>query len=114
MFDRDEAPGELQLTPRHALNLVLLILALLLTVGVLVQMVAVYPGLLITEFGLLLLPTLLLWGRQDHVVPVFIGERLRVDLPRARLEVLDECGHIPHEERPTASLEMLEAFLSRP
>ena len=58
-------------------------------------------------------PTLLLWGRQDRVVPLAIGQRLCRDLPNARLEVLDECGHIPHEERPIASLQILEAFLSR-
>lgn len=69
---------------------------------------------LTARYAQLDVPTLLLWGRMDRVVPVSIGERLRRDLPRARLEVLDECGHIPHEERPTASLEILEAFLSRP
>lgn len=58
-----EVPGDFTLTPRHGLNLVLLILGLLLTVGILVQTVAVYPGLLITEFGLLLLPTLLVCRR---------------------------------------------------
>ena len=69
---------------------------------------------LTARYAQLDVPTLLLWGRMDRVVPVSIGERLRRDLPRARLEVLDECGHIPHEERPTASLEILEAFVSRP
>ena len=63
MHDPEEAPGELQLTPRHGLNLVLLILGLLLTVGLLVQMAAVYPGLVFTEFGLLLLPTWLFCRR---------------------------------------------------
>ena len=58
-------------------------------------------------------PTLLLWGRQDRVVPVSIGQRLCRDLPNAELEVLEDCGHIPHEERPIASLQILEAFLSR-
>ena len=58
-------------------------------------------------------PTLLLWGRQDRVVPVSIGQRLRHDLPDAQLEVLEECGHLPHEERPLDSLQILEAFLRR-
>jgi len=57
MLDRDEVSGETLLTPRQGLNLVLLILGLLLTVGLLVQRMAVYPGLVITELGLLLLPT---------------------------------------------------------
>jgi pimeloyl-ACP methyl ester carboxylesterase len=56
-------------------------------------------------------PALVLWGRQDRVIPVALGERLARDLPHARLVVLDGCGHLPHEERPGESVEALEAFL---
>lgn len=56
-------------------------------------------------------PTLLLWGREDRVVPVRVGERLRSDLPRARLVVLEDCGHLPAEERPLESLAILQEFL---
>lgn len=58
-------------------------------------------------------PALLMWGRQDRVVPPWVGQRLARDLPRATLEVLEACGHIPQEERPGASLALLEAFLDR-
>ncbi|MEQ9397594.1 MAG: alpha/beta hydrolase [Longimicrobiales bacterium] len=58
-------------------------------------------------------PTLVLWGRDDRVVPLRIGQRLAEALPRAELEVLDDCGHIPAEERPEESLEILTAFLER-
>lgn len=56
-------------------------------------------------------PTLLIWGRQDPVVPTWVGERLAEQLPRARLEVLEECGHLPAEEHPVESLRALERFL---
>jgi pimeloyl-ACP methyl ester carboxylesterase len=56
-------------------------------------------------------PALVLWGRQDPVVPLSIGERLARALPDARLVVLDRCGHIPSEERPEASLAALREFL---
>ena len=68
---------------------------------------------LTADYPTLDVPTLLLWGRQDRVVPVSIAHRLCRDLPNAQLKVLEECGHIPHEERPIASLQILEAFLSR-
>ena len=58
------------------------------------------------------IPTLLLWGRNDPVVPLWVGERLAVDLPRARLEVLEDCGHMPQEEAPQEALEHLLPFLS--
>jgi pimeloyl-ACP methyl ester carboxylesterase len=57
------------------------------------------------------LPTLLLWGRDDPVVPLRVGQRLLVDLPNARLEVLDACGHMPQEEAAEESLHHLRRFL---
>jgi pimeloyl-ACP methyl ester carboxylesterase len=59
-------------------------------------------------------PTLLVWGRGDRVVPLSIGERLAEDLPRARLVVLERCGHLPAEERPGESYAALERFLDEP
>jgi len=56
-------------------------------------------------------PTLLLWGRGDHVVPLWVAERLADTLPDARLAVIEECGHLPAEEQPEESLEVLEGFL---
>lgn len=56
-------------------------------------------------------PTLLLWGRWDRVVPLSVGRRLARTLPDGRLVVLEACGHVPAEERPEASLQILEAFL---
>ena len=58
------------------------------------------------------LPTLLLWGRHDKVVRLSVGERLLSELPRARLEVLEECGHLVPEELSEASLEIVLEFLS--
>lgn len=57
------------------------------------------------------MPTLLLWGKHDPVVPPWVGARLARELPNARLRVLDRCGHLPQDELPEASLAMIEAFL---
>jgi len=57
------------------------------------------------------LPTLLLWGREDPVVPRWVGERLLAELPDAHLEVLDQCGHMPQEEAAEESLRVLQRFL---
>lgn len=56
-------------------------------------------------------PCLLLWGRNDPVVPVWVGERLAEALPRSRLEVLPQCGHMPQEEKAAAALARVTAFL---
>jgi len=55
-------------------------------------------------------PTLILWGREDRVVPLWVGQRLARDLPDARLHVFDRCGHLPAEELPDESWAVLESF----
>jgi len=57
------------------------------------------------------IPTLLLWGRQDPAVPLWVGQRLSRTLPRSTLRVLERCGHLPAEERPEESLAALLDFL---
>lgn len=66
----------------------------------------------VTRYPRMTLPALLLWGRQDPVVPLSVGVRLARDLPRARLVVLEQCGHLPQEERPAEGLAALLPFLS--
>jgi pimeloyl-ACP methyl ester carboxylesterase len=56
-------------------------------------------------------PTLLLWGREDVVTPLSIGERLSRELPGARLVVYPRCGHFPMIEAIAASNRELLAFL---
>ena len=56
-------------------------------------------------------PTLLLWGREDTIVPLAIGKRLAQDLPRSRLAVLPDCGHMPQEELPRESLALFLEFM---
>jgi len=40
-----------------------------------------------------------------------VAERLLAALPNARLEVMEDCGHIPPEELPKESLEIVLEFL---
>jgi len=56
-------------------------------------------------------PTLVVWGREDGLLPVAHGHRWQELLPHARLEVLDESGHLPHVERPAEFLEVVRPFL---
>lgn len=63
------------------------------------------------RFAELDVPTLLLWGDHDRVVPLWVAERLATDLPDTRLVVLTDCGHLPAEERPDESWAAVAAFL---
>ena len=57
-------------------------------------------------------PTLLLWGREDRVTPLAVGERLVRDLPGARLVVYPGCGHFPMIEHAAQSTAELSRFLA--
>ena len=56
-------------------------------------------------------PTLLLWGREDLVTPVSIGEKLVRQLPNAKLNVYPRCGHFPMIEAISESTRDLGVFL---
>lgn len=56
-------------------------------------------------------PSLIVWGREDRIVPVVCGEQYRRLLPNARLTVLDQCGHLPAIERPDAFARLVLDFL---
>jgi len=45
-------------------------------------------------------PTLVVWGREDRIVPLECGERYVKALPNARLEVIDGAGHFVEMEKP--------------
>jgi len=59
----------------------------------------------------LTMPTLLVWGAQDPVVPVFHALGLLAMLPRARLEIVPRSWHRPHSERPREVVGLIEGFL---
>jgi pimeloyl-ACP methyl ester carboxylesterase len=59
------------------------------------------------------LPTLILWCRQDKVVPVAFSHRLQNDIHSAELIVFSDCGHMPQEEKPEDTARAIENFLAR-
>ena len=59
------------------------------------------------------LPTLLLWGAEDHIATPAYGEGWRQAIPGARLEIIPQAGHFPHWEQPEAFVEHLSAFVDK-
>jgi pimeloyl-ACP methyl ester carboxylesterase len=57
-------------------------------------------------------PTLVIWGREDRIVPMAHGELLARKIPKARLAVLDNCGHMLPLERPEEFAGLVTSFLS--
>lgn len=57
------------------------------------------------------IPALLIWGANDSITPLFVGEEFKKLLPNATLKVIDKCGHAPMMEHPEAFNATLEGFL---
>ena len=55
--------------------------------------------------------TLLIWGEQDEWIPLACGEAMNENIPNSTLEVLKNSGHVPMEENPRESVELLKRFL---
>lgn len=61
----------------------------------------------------ILVPTLLVWGVQDAVTPLWVGEKFNELIPNSELVKVDKCGHAPMMERPELFNTSLEGFLDR-
>ncbi|MFC0271022.1 alpha/beta fold hydrolase [Metabacillus herbersteinensis] len=55
-------------------------------------------------------PSLLIWGDEDKIVPVHIGERLSKDLPNSSFVSFKKTGHLVPEERPEHVTERILDF----
>ena len=69
------------------------------------------------ELSLLLktidLPTQILWGSLDPVIPVAKAHQLHRDIPASLLDVIPGSGHVPHEEHPDATAAVILKFMRR-
>ncbi|NWG32820.1 MAG: alpha/beta hydrolase [Chloroflexi bacterium] len=63
------------------------------------------------RLGELTLPTLVITGDDDRIVPTEQSVRLAEELPNAQLVVIPQCGHLPHEERPAEFMQAVTEFL---
>ncbi|MGH8978094.1 MAG: alpha/beta fold hydrolase [Acidimicrobiia bacterium] len=57
------------------------------------------------------MPTLIVWGDRDNIIPVEQGRRTHDAMPGSRLEVFEGVGHFPHCERPERFVEVLTDFV---
>ncbi len=58
------------------------------------------------------LPTLLIWGENDRIIPVAHAYAAHDALAGSRLEVLKGIGHFPHAEAPAAVADILKNFVA--
>jgi len=57
------------------------------------------------------MPTLLFWGQNDKTVPFAHYKHIRAAIPQVEFHAFDQCGHIPHYEKPEEANPLLLEFL---
>ena len=60
------------------------------------------------------LPTLIVWGKQDAIVPLSAGQVYHESIKGSRLVVLEDCGHRPEVEKSAEFVHLVQQFLSEP
>jgi pimeloyl-ACP methyl ester carboxylesterase len=56
-------------------------------------------------------PTLVVWGREDAIIPLSVADQYVRAIPRAKAKVLDRAGHMPEMEQPEAFAQVVLDFL---
>ena len=57
------------------------------------------------------MPTLIVWGEHDKIIPLVHAYQAHEAIPNSRLEVMEGVGHYSHVEEPARFVEILKDFL---
>ncbi|HXS34243.1 MAG TPA: alpha/beta fold hydrolase [Solirubrobacterales bacterium] len=60
------------------------------------------------------IPTMIVWGSDDWVIPSAAALSYQRRIPHSRLETFEDTGHVPQMERPARFNAVLEEFLASP
>ena len=58
------------------------------------------------------MPSLIVWGNKDRIIPVSHGREAHAEMPGSRLEVFEGAGHFPHVREPRRFVEALVSFVN--
>ncbi|HEY9073619.1 MAG TPA: alpha/beta hydrolase [Desulfobaccales bacterium] len=77
------------------------------------QLVPLDIEALTAQYKTITVPVLIIWGKEDEVVPLEVGERFKRDIPNSELVVIPHCGHIPLEEKAQVTRQAIIGFLHK-
>jgi pimeloyl-ACP methyl ester carboxylesterase len=65
------------------------------------------------ELPHLKMPVLIVWGAEDHIVPLADGQKMHQLIPQSQLDIVPGCGHLAPVQCPYAVGPKVQAFLSK-
>jgi pimeloyl-ACP methyl ester carboxylesterase len=63
------------------------------------------------KLGALKMPMLIVWGKEDHLIPASVGEKIHHDVPQSELEIFDGCGHLAAAQCAAQIAPVVRGFL---
>ena len=66
---------------------------------------------LVSSYPKISIPTLLIWGKQDGVIPLKHGHRLAAEIGTNHFHIIENCRHTPQEEHPEQVSRILKQFV---
>jgi pimeloyl-ACP methyl ester carboxylesterase len=64
------------------------------------------------DLGKITVPTLILWGAADELIPLAAGHKINSLIRGSRLVVIEKCGHVPQEEMPERVVSEITSFVA--
>jgi pimeloyl-ACP methyl ester carboxylesterase len=65
----------------------------------------------IEQYKLISTRCLIIWGNNDSILSLENGIRLSKEMLNARIDIIGECGHVPHEEKPNTTFSKIYDFI---
>ena len=59
-------------------------------------------------------PTLVVWGREDAIIPLSVCQLYEHAIPGATAKIIENCGHMPEMEKPAEFVQVVLDFLTAP
>ena len=56
-------------------------------------------------------PTLIIWGEEDNLIPVENASYFKRDIVNSEMEIIPEAGHMPQEEKADEVNELISDFV---
>jgi pimeloyl-ACP methyl ester carboxylesterase len=64
------------------------------------------------DLGKITVPTLILWGAHDQLIPLAAGHKMNSLIKGSKLVIFENCGHLPQEEMPAGTIDEMTRFIA--
>ncbi len=83
------------------------------TINSLIESIKRREDFLDARLGEIKKPTLIIWGKQDGIIPIADAEKFNKGIANSELVIFDNCGHVPQFEKATDFNKKVLEFLGK-